>query len=141
MTRLIFYDGDCGLCSAVVRYLIRVDRARVFRYAPIASELYAALVHHPAMDSVVYAEIANGGAVRVWYFSDAVIQIGDALGGVHRVGGKVLALMPRALRDAGYRLVARHRKQIAGAACLVPTPETRLLFVERLADVNGDVSA
>ena len=36
---VVYYDGVCGLCNRTVRWLIRHDRKRILRYAPLQSEL------------------------------------------------------------------------------------------------------
>jgi predicted DCC family thiol-disulfide oxidoreductase YuxK len=134
--RIVFYDGDCGFCSGTVRWLIRVDSKRVLRYSPTASELYRAMVADPGIDSVVYAQVASDQVFRAWFYSDAVIKIGLAMGGIHALGSGLLDIFPRAIRDAGYRFVARHRKEIAVNECLVPTEKTKALFIYDWADVS-----
>lgn len=136
MPPIVFYDGECGLCSSLVRWLLRADSRRLLKYSPIASELYRALVNDPAIDSMVYAQTKDGTNYRTWFYSDALIQIGFALGGVYILGGLGLSILPRPVRDWIYRAVARHRNQIAASECLVPTADTRSLFLYTWADVT-----
>ena len=64
--------------------------------------------------------------------SSAVLRVLRYLGGVWRPLGVVAAIVPRALRDAVYDLVARHRHRLirGGPACVVPTPEERNRFLD-----------
>jgi predicted DCC family thiol-disulfide oxidoreductase YuxK len=59
--------------------------------------------------------------------SDAVAVALQLLGGVWRVLGKTLALLPRPLRDWGYGIVARFRYRLFGRydTCPLPPPEQR----------------
>jgi len=41
---LVLFDGLCGLCDGMVRFLLRHDRGRVFRFAPIQSTTGRAIV-------------------------------------------------------------------------------------------------
>lgn len=62
--------------------------------------------------------------------SDAIIALGRYVGSIHRIVilGKVL---PRAIRDWLYGLIAKNRYKVFGRteSCYVPTPENRHRFV------------
>jgi len=57
---------------------------------------------------------------------DAVIRVGQRLGGVWRML-VLLRILPRKLQDALYGLVARNRVRISGTAdlCNLPDPEIK----------------
>ena len=65
-----------------------------------------------------------------WHDSDGVIEVLRRLGGVWRAA-VVLRLIPRALRDRAYRLLARNRYRVFGRsdACMVPPAEMRARFL------------
>src|SRR5271157_771360 len=106
---LVVFDGHCGLCNRAVRWLVRRDSGDRVRFAAFESEKVAEML------------------VR----SDAVVAL---LGELPRPWGWVavgLGWIPRALRDVGYRLVARWRYRIWGRleSCPIPTPEERKRFL------------
>ena len=35
---LLFYDGVCAMCNGIVKTMLRVDRGRVFHFAPLQGE-------------------------------------------------------------------------------------------------------
>ena len=37
--KIIFFDGYCGLCNFFVTTVIKLDKKRMFRYAPLQGEL------------------------------------------------------------------------------------------------------
>jgi predicted DCC family thiol-disulfide oxidoreductase YuxK len=129
----ILFDGVCNLCNGFVQFVIRHDSRGHFRFAALQSEAARALLGArghalgPATadpDSVVL--IDHG---RVYTHSDAVLRIAAQLDGWRWLAaGRVL---PRFLRDAAYRLVARHRYRWFGrqASCLLPTPELKARFL------------
>jgi predicted DCC family thiol-disulfide oxidoreductase YuxK len=128
----ILFDGVCNLCNGFVQFVIRHDRAGHFHFAALQSEAARALLARhgqplpaPEPDSVVLVE--NG---QVYTHSEAVLRIAGRLGGLWPVlsAGRVL---PRFLRDAVYRWVARHRYQWFGRqeSCLLPTPELKARFL------------
>jgi len=131
---LVLYDGECGACSRVVRWLVDADREGRFRFAPLAGETAAAVrARHPEMpakaDSIVYVERAPDGE-RVWWESEAIFRLCHTLGGAWRLASW-LALLPRPLTDALYRAFARNRHRVSaqlGVCVLRPgTGESRFL--------------
>lgn len=137
---VLLYDGACGFCSGTVQFVLRHDHRDKLRFAALQGDYGSSLrSRHPELDtvdSVVWVEpgepTAEGTASeRILLRSDAVLAVGRYLGGwwsaLARLGGGV----PRAWRDALYRLVARHRHRLPGGqACLIPTDETRARFLE-----------
>ena len=37
----VFYDGHCGFCHLNVRFLLAVDHAAIFRFAPLQSKIFS----------------------------------------------------------------------------------------------------
>ena len=127
---LVLFDGVCNLCNRSVQTILRHDRQARFRFASLQSPLGEKLrddlgIDREKVDSVILVE---GGR---WYKeSDAALRIAHGLGGLWKVFG-VLRLVPRPLRDAAYRLIARNRYRRFGKTetCWVPTPELRGRFL------------
>lgn len=120
----MFFDGDCGVCSASVRWIYRLDREARITFSPLQGRLAAecGLSANSALDdgTMVILRESDG---RVFTRSDALIELARALGGVW----KIFALaqwIPRSSRDAVYRWVARNRLRLMGrpASCVVPDP-------------------
>ena len=128
-THLLLFDGTCGLCDRSVQFVLRHDRAGIFRYAPLGGALAReVMARHPALrdvDSVVL--VSRDGA---WIKSSAAIRIARRLGLPWRIG--VLgALVPQVLRDWAYDQVARRRYRIWGRveACTLPDAAERARFL------------
>lgn len=114
---IILYDGVCVLCSGWMRFVMRRDRDRLFRFTPIQSDYGRALalaLHIDPEDPDTNAVVWRGVAYRQ---SDAALRVVSLLPGLGWVAG--LHAVPPALRDMVYRLVARTRYQVWGrhAAC------------------------
>jgi predicted DCC family thiol-disulfide oxidoreductase YuxK len=128
--RLVLFDGVCGFCDRLVGFLIARDGAARLRFAPLQGETAAALrARHPEipvdLETLVYVE-ASGGGEHVHLRSEAALRIfGELAGGWRRL--RWLLVLPRPLRDAGYRLFARFRYRLFGrlAECRLPSPDER----------------
>lgn len=121
--RLVLYDGHCALCHRAVRLLLRLDRRRLLRFAPLqGATAKAVLERHPRLagvDSIVY--VRRNDDERVSVESDAMLDILAELG-VLRLAAWAARWAPRALRDAAYRAMAKRRYRWFGRyeTCRIP---------------------
>ena len=123
---LLLYDGECGLCNAVVRFLLREDPDAVLRFAPLQSAIGQAILRRlglPAeeFDSLVFLPDAAGDVYSLR--TDGVAAVLEHLGGVWRSVAVASRLVPAALRDLGYKLVARLRYALFGVYRPSPLPD------------------
>jgi predicted DCC family thiol-disulfide oxidoreductase YuxK len=133
---LVLYDGVCGLCSALVQFLLRHDQRRVFRFASLQSATGRALVAksgaNPLELTSMYV-IADylAAAPRTFTRSDAALFIASELQWPWRVF-TLIRIVPAAVRNRLYDAVAQTRYRVFGRyeQCQLPRPEFRGRFVE-----------
>ncbi len=119
MDKVVFYDGDCGLCQRSVRALVSLDSKKELLFAPLNGETYKTEVGGESdMSTVVF--LSDG---KLFYKSDAVIEIGRRLGGVKSLL-LLLKLIPRFIRDTVYNFIARNRKKVS---CIILPRDQRFL--------------
>jgi predicted DCC family thiol-disulfide oxidoreductase YuxK len=111
----IFYDGHCGLCHGLVRFVLGEDQsAYPFSFAPLQGEEIkrniADSVRSRLPDSVVVVEENKNVLTR----STAVIYVLKRLGGLWFLSAALLRLIPRAFRDRAYDAIASVRGRIFG---------------------------
>jgi len=127
---IVVFDGVCVFCSGGVRFLLPRDRAGRFRFAAMQSEPGRKLMdaHGIDPDDPVSFLLVEGG--RAYTDSSAALRILVTLGGWWRLAG-IFYAVPRFVRDAVYRFVARRRYRWFGKreSCFVPTPETAERFL------------
>ena len=131
---IILFDGVCNLCSGVVRFVIARDPHARFRFAALQSDAArracaeVGATPPAAVDPDTIIVIADGRALER---SDAALAIAARLPFPWPMFG-VFRILPRALRDWLYRLVAKNRYRWFGKSdtCMMPTPELRARFLE-----------
>jgi predicted DCC family thiol-disulfide oxidoreductase YuxK len=132
---IVLFDGVCNLCDAAVQFVLDRDARGRFVFAALQSDegrrLLAKVGAAPSVaegdpDSIVLVE---GG--RAYERSDAILRIARGLGAPWSLAVVFLAV-PRFVRDALYRFIARRRYRWFGkkASCRVPTPALRERFLE-----------
>jgi predicted DCC family thiol-disulfide oxidoreductase YuxK len=135
MSPVLFYDGECALCAWSVRFVLRHERRATLRFASLEGAFARSIVvRHPGLqglDAVVWYEPAGESrAERLLTRSAAVLEVLRYVGGAWKLLGLVAAAVPAPLRDAAYRVVARHRRRLFGQAdsCMLP-PAARHRFL------------
>jgi predicted DCC family thiol-disulfide oxidoreductase YuxK len=131
---VILFDGHCNLCSGSVRFVIRRDPRAQFRFASLQGDAARRLCAEAGIPAAAAAEpdsivlLVDGRALER---SDAALAIAARLGFPWRLLA-ALRVVPRPIRDAAYRFVARNRYRWFGRtdACMVPTPELRARFID-----------
>jgi predicted DCC family thiol-disulfide oxidoreductase YuxK len=108
----VYYDGRCGFCHWVVRFVLAEDRASHFRFAPLQGASFASALPEGTRRDLPDSFVVIDDAGRVRLRSDAVIHVLRRLGGLWGVLAVALATLPRALRDVGYAGVGRIRHRL-----------------------------
>jgi predicted DCC family thiol-disulfide oxidoreductase YuxK len=131
MTQPIYvFDGVCVFCSRAVRYLLRHERDHTIRIVAIQSGEGRALAMAQGIDPdepVSFLFVENGVPLQK---SDAVLALLAHVGGPAQML-RVMALLPRPLRDWLYEIFARNRYALFGkrTSCFMPDPVHRHRFV------------
>jgi predicted DCC family thiol-disulfide oxidoreductase YuxK len=110
---VILFDAECVLCSRNAQFVLRHDKAGFFRLAAMQGEVGAALYRRNGMDPSDPSSILVIDGAKVRSDSDAVLYIYESLGFPWRLAS-ILRVVPAAIRDPLYRLVARHRYRLFG---------------------------
>ena len=133
---LVLYDGVCGLCNGLNQFLLKRDPDNHFRFASLQSEFAASLLKRydiSAVDLDTVYVVADYGqsSQRLFARSDAVLHVVGQLGGLWSVFRAGRAL-PKAVREALYNVVARHRYRVFGKyeVCLMPEEKYRKRFLD-----------
>jgi predicted DCC family thiol-disulfide oxidoreductase YuxK len=132
---VLLYDGVCGLCHCLVRFVLKRDKQAQFRFASLQSDYAVRILQAQGLDphdlnTLYYVEEFGK---RLAARSDAVISVLRELGGFWAATSVALHILPRWLRDWGYGAVARHRYRVFGKYESCPVPEMK--YQDRFLDV------
>jgi predicted DCC family thiol-disulfide oxidoreductase YuxK len=133
---LILYDGVCGLCNRFVQFVLRHDARGRFWFCALQDPLAGRILASHGLDSAnlgtfCLVNMPYSSSEKVLVRSNAAVGVLLELGGWWRFLGKALYLVPRPIRDLGYRIVAKVRYGIFGRldACPLPSAQQRDRFL------------
>ncbi len=128
---VLLYDGECGLCTRSVQFVLDHNGADDISFAALQSSIAAELCEPYGIDPTDLTSLVFIDAGKAYRMSDSTARIASHLDWPWRVGSN-LRFIPRVVRDAGYRLVARHRLRLGFSkdACRLPTTEERARFLD-----------
>lgn len=130
---LVLFDGECALCSGFVRFLIARDRRMRLQFGTLGDDAAGKILRSAGLDPDALPDalpdslvVIDGGRALVG--SDGVLAIARAMPFPWRTLA-ALRHVPRPLRDAIYRVVARNRHRWFGRpeTCLALPPDRRPL--------------
>lgn len=109
----IFYDGHCGLCHGLVRFVLAKDtNGDAFRFAPLDSDAFRSKIperDQPSLPDSIVVLTADGAILTR---SEAVAHILRRLGGLWRWLAALLRVIPTEVRDWAYDRIARIRHRL-----------------------------
>ena len=129
-SRILFFDGECGLCAQSVRFFLGIDRHKRLSFAPLQGEtaqgyLPANLRDVQSLSTIVYL-CSVSDVQSLLLRSEAVARALIDVGGLWGFLGRLLRLTPTPLRDWGYNLIAKNRlKLFPNGPCALPTEQAR----------------
>jgi predicted DCC family thiol-disulfide oxidoreductase YuxK len=126
---IVFFDGECVMCSGFVDLLLKIDPSIKMHVAPLQGETARQLLP-PLPNSRAEWSIFYKDKTHLYQESDAFIHICQRLGGLWSVFSLIL-LIPRPIRDGIYRMVARNRYRAFGrrSTCRMPSEQEKNRFL------------
>lgn len=126
---VVFFDDLCVLCSGTVMFLIKIDRKKKLKYSSLSGEFAQSLESMRILNNNQSVIFLSQGSL--YTRAEAVIHILICLGGLYRLLGWSLGLLPFVLLNFVYDYIARNRYRLFGKneVCLTPTEDMKSLFL------------
>lgn len=127
---IVLFDGVCNLCQGSVKFIIKRDHKKRFRYASLQSEFGKKFLTEMGLKSVPFQSIILIRGERHFVRSRAVLEVARYLSGGWPLFYSFM-IIPGFIRDVVYRLIASNRYRLFGRhdECMIPTPEIKSLFI------------
>lgn len=128
---IVLFDGVCKLCNRWVAFIIKHDVKFRLTLCSVQSKEGQAILQH-------FAYPTKSFDTMLFIENQQCLDQSDAVLGVLRHLEKpwkslaALRVIPRTIRNAIYRFIARHRYRLFGklSSCMVPLPEHEKRFIK-----------
>jgi len=128
--KIIFYDGECMLCSRLIKFIMNKNIDDVY-FSPLQSPFAQQYLKPFGVDASRKSSVFFTVRGKIFSKSTAVLKILAAINSGYAFVGYTLMIIPKALRDFVYGVVARYRQRIfREKVCLLPTPEQQKKILE-----------
>lgn len=119
---ILFFDGNCGLCDGLVRFVLDRDALARFRFASLQSDFAKRFFADHGLNTTDLDSVVLFKEDQFFVLSSAAIEVFAGLPGVWSFG-RVLRCIPRRIRDHVYRWIAANRYRFFGRLdeCRLPT--------------------
>ena len=127
---IVLYDGVCGLCSALVAWLVSHDHRGKLWFAPLQGKTAAMLRRrHPEIPETLETVVLVADS-HIWLKSMALLVVARHLRWPWRLGWW-LRWLPQSPLDAVYTFIANRRYQIWGRfeTCRLPDVQEQQRFL------------
>ncbi len=128
---VILFDGVCNFCNSAVNFVIKRDKKKQIKFAPLQSEAGKKLMEQyslPADDMQSFVFIENG---KAYTRSTAALRVCRYLSALWPLCYGTI-IVPKFIRDAIYNWIARNRYKWFGVRqqCMMPTADIKARFLE-----------
>jgi predicted DCC family thiol-disulfide oxidoreductase YuxK len=128
---IVLFDGVCNFCNGTVQFVLQHDKLGNVQFASLQSDAGQSLLQHFGLPLHHFDSFVVVHHNAYYTQTDAVVQLLKNMGGYWTPLGRVLAIVPRFIRNAVYNLIANNRYRIWGKkeTCMLPTPAQRSRFI------------
>ena len=128
---LVLFDGHCHLCNGSVKFILKYDTHKVFKFASLQSETGKKIIEKYRIDLSVGESIIYLKKEKIYTKSSAALWIANEIKfPANLISG--LIIFPPMIRDFTYDSIAKNRYKWFGKSetCLLPDPEQRNRFID-----------
>ncbi|EHJ06639.1 thiol-disulfide oxidoreductase DCC family protein [Staphylococcus simiae] len=126
---IVYYDGNCIYCYNYVIWLIRHGLPKDIEFATIKGKIGQQFFEQYPQAKNKNSVIVQQGDTLL-YESQAIIHLLLTLPNYHKLLGIVLWLVPKPLRNLGYRLFANNRNKMWKTIWQPPTSYDKSFFLD-----------
>jgi len=128
---LVLFDGHCHLCDGSVKFILKHDKNKVFKFASLQSTTGKKIIEKYQIDPSLGESIIYLKKGKIYTKSSAALWIANKIKfPAILISG--LIIFPPIIRDKVYDFIAKNRYKWFGKSetCLLPDPEQRNRFID-----------
>jgi predicted DCC family thiol-disulfide oxidoreductase YuxK len=130
MAPILLFDGVCNFCNGAVNFVIKRNKKKNIRFAPLQSSMGNSLLNDynlPADNLETFFFIEDN---KPYAYSTAALRVCRHLSGLWPLL-YVFIIVPAFIRDGVYKWIGKNRYKWFGKkeSCMIPSPDVRARFL------------
>jgi predicted DCC family thiol-disulfide oxidoreductase YuxK len=127
---IILFDGVCNYCNAMVNFIIRQDKKKIFKFAALQSEAGQKLLEQYGLPKANFNSFLLIDNVRVYKSSTAGLFLFSKLPWYWK-WTQIFWIVPKFIRDGVYTVIAKNRYRWFGKKekCMMPGSDVKERFL------------
>lgn len=127
---IILFDGVCNLCNGAVQFIIRHDPNEKFLFASLQGETGQQILKQFGLPFSDFNSFVLLQDDKIFSKSTGALKVARQLKGAWKLL-YIFIIVPRFMRDAVYRWIAKNRYKWFGQQqqCVIPTPQLQARFL------------
>ena len=123
-TPVIYFDGECNLCSGAVQFILRRDKQERFRFASLQGQSGQAFLSANKIPGEQYDTVILQEGEKIYTRSTAALRVCKYLNGLWPLV-YLFIIIPSFIRDGIYNFISRNRFAWFGKreSCWLPEPK------------------
>ena len=126
--KIVFYDGDCGLCNRSVQWILSYERKNEIYFSALQSNFAKQFFMERKEPAPDLSTLVFYNGTKFFRKSAAVLRISHYLNFPHFFL-KIGWIVPAFIRNGMYDFVAKRRQNIMKSNCFVPSLKERQRFL------------
>ncbi len=128
---VILFDGVCNLCNGFVKFIIKRDKKKRFRFATLQSDYAKTIENNYELSLADLNTVILNKNGKIYTKSSAVLLIAIGLGFPYSLA-ICFFIIPPFIRNYGYDYIAKNRYRWFGKldTCIFPSGDLKGRFVE-----------
>jgi len=128
---VILFDGVCNLCNGSVQFVIKHDKAGLFKFASLQSEAGQQLLKKHQLPATNFNSFVLIQYEKAYTKSTAALMVAKQLTGVVK-SLYAFSIIPTFIRDGVYNFIAKNRYSWFGKkdSCMIPSANIEARFLK-----------
>ncbi|MFT3936035.1 MAG: thiol-disulfide oxidoreductase DCC family protein [Chitinophagaceae bacterium] len=129
--KIVLFDGVCNLCSSSVQFILKRDKKNQFLFGSLQGETGQAYLKKYNLPADNFNSFMLVEGEKLYTQSTAALRMLKHIGSAWALFYAFI-IVPKFIRDAVYKFIARNRYKWFGKkeACWIPTPALKAKFLE-----------
>jgi predicted DCC family thiol-disulfide oxidoreductase YuxK len=126
--KIVFYDGDCGLCQFSVQFVLKYEKTNNIYFSSLQSKFSAVFFKSHGLDVSDYSSFYFYEQGQLYTKSRAVLKVLRRLRFPFPLF-RLFLFVPKGIGDFLYDCIARRRSSFLKAHCLILSEQNKHRFL------------